>query len=116
MAEYRKPISQDEIEQEILRLSTMLEDATDNFAVLAEESAKKDALHKVAWAKSFLGTPTEYKTVKDRESWAEYQNEATLYDARIADALMRAQRERLLSLRESIGALRTLAANVRAQT
>ena len=113
---YRKPISQDEIEQEILRLSALLEEATDAFAVLAEDAAKKEANHKKSWAKSFLSSPDEYKTVKERESRAEWQNEATLYEYKIADAVARSQRERLLSLRESMGALRTLAANVRAQT
>ena len=113
LPEYYQPMSQGAIEEELMRLSNMLEEETSKFAILAEDKAKKEARFKVEWAKSFLAASG---TVKDRESMAEYQNATELYDLKIADALERAKREKLFSLRESMGALRTLAANVRAQT
>jgi len=96
-----------------MRLVRLLEEATDDFAVLAEDHAKKEARHKKNWAQTYLAREG---SVKERESWAEYQNADSLFDYKIADALMRAKREQLSSLRESMGALRTLSANVRAQT
>lgn len=106
-------MSQGAIEEELMRMSGILEDETDAFGVLAEDHAKKEARYKSAWAQSFLAADG---TVKDRESTADYQNAAEMYDVKIADALMRSKREKLVSTRESMGALRTLAANVRNQT
>jgi hypothetical protein len=106
-------MSQGAIEEELMRMSGILEDETDAFGVLAEDHAKKEARFKAEWAKTFLSSDG---TVKDRESQADYQNASEIYDLKIADALMRAKREKLVSTRESMGALRTLAANVRNQT
>ncbi len=113
MPEYYQPMSQGAIEEELMRLSASLEEETSKFAILAEDRAKKEARYKSEWAKSFL---TSEGTIKKRESLSDYQNADELYDYKIADALERAKREKLYSLRESMGALRTLAANVRAQT
>lgn len=106
-------MSQSEIEEELMRLSGMLETETEVFAVLAEDHAKKEARYKVEWAKVYL---SEEGSIKHRESLAEYKNAENLYDMKISDALLRSKREKLFSLRDSMGALRTLAANVRAQT
>lgn len=105
------PISQVEIEQELMRLANMLEDETEDFEILAEDAAKKEARFKKEWAKEFL---TAKGAVKERESWADYKCGDACEAHKIADALMRAKREKLNSLRTSIDALRTMAANVRA--
>ena len=109
--EYGAPISQVDIEQEIIRFVNMLEEETENFELLAKDHAKKDANYKSSWAKAFLAQ--QEGSVKHRESWADYETADARFDAQVADALMRAKREKLSSLRTSIDALRTLAANVR---
>jgi hypothetical protein len=106
------PISQVEIESELLRLLDSLESETEAFEVLAEEAAKKDALYKSNWAKEYLSAKG---SIKEREAWADYKMDEFSYDYKIAESLVKAKREKLLSLRTSIDALRTLNANVRAQ-
>jgi hypothetical protein len=107
-----QPISQVEIEGELLRLTDMLEEETEAFERLAEDSARKDASHKSSWAKEYLSAKG---SIKEREAWADYKLADLSYEHKIADALMRAKREKLSSLRTSIDALRTLNANVRVQ-
>lgn len=107
------PISQVEIEQEIIRLTGMLEDETENFEVLAQDAAEKEAKYKSQWAREYLSAKG---SIREREAWADYRLENEIHQAKISEALVKAKRERLSSLRTSIDALRTLAANVRAQT
>jgi hypothetical protein len=106
------PISQVEIENEILRLLEMLESETEAFEKLAEDFAKKDAFLKSSWAKEYLSAKG---SIKERETWADYRLGDPIYDAKMAEGLLKAKREKLLSLRTSIDALRTLNANVRVQ-
>lgn len=110
---YRRsePISQVEIESELLRLTDMLEEETEAFERLAEDAAKKEAQHKANWAKEYLSAKG---SIKEREAWADYKLADMAYDHKIAEALVKAKREKLSSLRTSIDALRTLNANVRA--
>jgi hypothetical protein len=90
----------------------MLEEETEAFEVLATEAAKKEALHKSNWAKEYLSAKG---SIKEREAWADYKMDESSYDYKIAEALVKSKREKLLSLRTSIDALRTLNANVRVQ-
>lgn len=106
------PISQVDIEFELIRLLELLEKETEAFEKIAEDQAKKDALLKSNWAKEYLSAKG---AVKERESWADYKTADMDFDAKISEGLLRAKREKLLSLRTSIDALRTLNANVRAQ-
>ena len=111
-----QPISQIDIEKEMMRLLDMLEKETENFEILAVDAAKKDARYKAEWAKEYLGAAGKgHRTITDREQWSHYKMEQMNEDYEIAEALVRAKREKLLSLRTSIDALRTLNANVRAQ-
>ena len=48
------PISQVEIEEEMLRLLDMLEKETEAFEQLSIDAAKKDAIYKSEWAKQYL--------------------------------------------------------------
>jgi tRNA A22 N-methylase len=107
------PISQVDIEQEIIRMSDLLESETEAFEVLAVDAAKKDAQYKAAWAKEYLSANG---SIKERESWADYKMADDHYHMKIAEALLKSKREKLYSLRTSMDALRTLSANVRAQT
>jgi len=107
-----QPISQVEVEEEILRLSGMLEEETESFEILAQDAAVKEAMYKSSWAKEYLAAKG---SIKEREAWADYKLEQEIYNWKISEALVKAKREKLHSLRTSIDALRTIAANVRAQ-
>ena len=106
------PISQVEIESELLRLIDMLEEETEAFEKLAEDAAKKEAIYKANWAKEYLAAKG---SIKEREAWADYKLADQEFEAKVAEALVKSKREKLLSLRTSIDALRTLNANVRSQ-
>ena len=106
------PISQVEIEQELLRLIDALEIETEKFEVLAVDAAKKEAEYKSNWAKEYLSAKG---SIKEREAWADYKLDQMAFDYKIAEALVKTKRESLLSLRTSIDAMRTLNANVRVQ-
>lgn len=107
-----RPISQIEIEEEIMRLTSMLEDETEKFETLAQDAAEKEATYKSLWAKEYLSAKG---SIKEREAWSDYRLEKEIFDWKISESLVKAKREKLASLRTSIDALRTLAANVRAQ-
>jgi hypothetical protein len=107
-----QPISQVEVEEEMLRLIDLLEEDTEAFERLAEDEAKKSALYKANWAKEYLAAKG---SIKEREAWADYKMSEESYDWKISEALVKAKREKLSSLRASIDALRTLNANVRHQ-
>ncbi len=112
MNKRNSPISQVEVETEIMRLLELLEEHTEAFEQLAEDSAKKEALYKSNWAKEYLSAKG---SIREREAWADYKLSDESYDYKISEALVKAKREKLISLRTSIDALRTLNANVRAQ-
>jgi hypothetical protein len=106
------PINQVDIENELLRLIEMLESETEAFEVLAIENAKKESIYKSNWAKEYLSAKG---SIKEREAWADYKLDEASFDYKIAEALVKSKREKLLSLRTSIDAMRTLNANVRHQ-
>lgn len=106
------PISQAEIEDELMRLLTMLEQHTEEFEALAVRFAETEAEFKAGWARHYLQSSGSIRT---REAEADDAMADLMYQYKIAEALMKAKREKLLSLRMSIDALRTLNANVRAQ-
>lgn len=106
------PISQVDIESEILRVLAMLEDETEAFERLAEDGAKTEAHYKSEWAKAYLNGEG---SIKNREAWADYQMATAHLHYKIAEGLVKAKREKLSSLRTSLDSLRTLAANVRVQ-
>jgi hypothetical protein len=106
------PITQIEIEEEIVRLTSLLEDETETFEVLAQDAANKEATYKTMWAKEYLSAKG---SIREREAWADYKLEEQIFGWKVSEALVKAKRERLSSLRTNIDALRTLAANVRHQ-
>jgi hypothetical protein len=112
MVNRSQPISQVDIEHQLMHLIESLEEETEAFEQLAEDAAKKEARYKAAWAKEYLSAKG---SIKERESWADYKLADTQFDFKCAEALVKAKREKLLSLRTSIDAMRTLNANVRFQ-
>ena len=106
------PITPIEIEDNMVRLVEELEDHTEAFEVLAVDQSKKEARYKSAWAQAYLAANG---SIKERESWADYKLSDEYYEVKIADALLKAKKEKLNSIRTALDSLRTLAANVRAQ-
>ena len=106
------PITPIEIENNMVRLVEELEDHTEAFEVLAVDQSKKEARYKSSWAKEYLAANG---SIKERESWADYKLSDEYYEVKIADALLKAKKEKLNSIRTALDSLRTLAANVRAQ-
>lgn len=106
------PISQVDIEEELLRLIELLENETEIFESLALDGAKKEALYRSNWAKEYLAAKG---SIKEREAWADYKMDQQNFDFKCAEALVKSKREKLLSIRTSMDSMRTLNANVRAQ-
>lgn len=106
------PISQIDIERELLRLMDSLEQQTEEFETLAVDLAKKEALYKTNWAKEYLSAKG---SIKEREAWADYKMDQQSFEYKCAEALVKSKREKLLSVRTSMDAIRTLNANIRAQ-
>jgi|TARA_Y100000296_G_C4969370_1_gene155069 hypothetical protein len=106
------PISQVDIEQQLMRLIEELESETEAFEQLAVDAAKQEARYKASWAKEYLSAKG---SIKERESWADYKKADEQYDYKIAEALLKSKREKLMSLRTAIDAMRTLNANIRVQ-
>ncbi len=106
-------LTQARIERELSRLMEMLEEETEAFRDLAQKSAEAEAEVKSGWAKEYLAG---VGSIRDREAYADYKMADAFKTHKIAEGLMKAKREKLLSLRTSIDALRTLNANVRVLT
>jgi len=107
-----KPISSVEIEAELIRITQQMEKETEDFEILIKEHAVKEAEYKKNWFKEYLAAEG---AVKQKESWAGYKTSELHYETLVAEALVKAKREKLHSLRTACDALRTLAANVRSQ-
>ena len=88
------PISQVDIEEELLRLMELLEADTEIFEALALDAAKKEALYKSNWAKEYLAAKG---SIKEREAWADYKMDQQNFDFKCAEALVKSKREKLLS-------------------
>lgn len=107
------PITQSEVEEELLRLFDLMESETEAYEALATDEARKSAAYKHLWATEYLSAKG---SIPEREAWADYKLDNECYDAKIAEALVKAKREKLSMLRTGIEALRTIAANVRTMT
>lgn len=112
MNRYIEPISQVDVEQRILTLMSELEEETEAFETLSIDAAKKESGYKGAWAREYLSAKG---TIKEKEGWADYKLADEHYNWKIAEALVKSKREKLLTLRAALDAMRTLNANVRTQ-
>lgn len=113
LSDRNAPITQTEIEDKIATLVEQLFDETEAFETLSVDSAKKESAYKKAWFTDYLAATGP---VKERESLAGYKNADLYMEAQIAEALMKSKRGRIDAIRTALDALRTLSANVRAQT
>lgn len=112
-------LTQAEIEDAIMRLSADLEDETYRYAALGDDAAEAEAAYKGKHARAIVRLAAESgakSTAAERQARADLSAIEELRIYRIADGRRSASKERLLSLRSRIDALRTLSANVRHAT
>lgn len=109
------PMAQLDIEQEIRRLSRLLEVKTQDFAELAAAAAGAEHRYKLERAKAHLvfKRDTPKATVADLEALVTLSIDAWMLSHLSADAAMRACQEACRNLRSQLDALRSLNANVR---
>lgn len=111
-------LTQGQVESELMRLSAGLEEETYRYASLCEAEAEADIEYK---AKSNVlliheANKDQKVTVGERNARVAMlcRDEFAVY--RMAEARRAASKELLVSLRQQIDALRTLSANIRAQS
>lgn len=107
-----RPLSSDEIEAEVWRISQRLDYQVGEIAKRARNAATAEVDYKLAHAKAVLRV--EGKTVADRDAMALGEVEGLYRAHREADAVLLAAQEAGRSLRAQIDALRTLSAAQRA--
>lgn len=105
------PISQVEVEDELLRLSGLLERQVSELAKRARAAAEAEADHKIAYAKATLAV--EGPTVAEREAKATLAVEDTYRAWRAAEAVKLAAQEAGRSYRAQLDALRSINSNLR---
>lgn len=112
MSQRSNPISQVEIEFQILDIMKQLEDHTEQYEELTNQASIAEAHYKGGWAAEYLKANG---TIKEREAISDFMLRDQYMEYKIAEGLQKAKREKLAALRTSLDALRTLAANVRFQ-
>ena len=110
-----------EVERQILSLSDRLEDETNRYADVAELAALAEADFKGCHARALLAfadatVGSRKATVDERRAQADLDAEDAYAIYRLNEARLDACKQALYSLRTRLDALRTLAANIRAQS
>lgn len=107
------------VDAEIVRLSGLLDKATSETAKRARDAAVKRVAMKVALARAFVEArhmtePGKRPPSADAcEAHARIACEEQMLASEVADALVEGAREAGRNLREQIGSMRTLSANLR---
>lgn len=111
-------LAQVEIENEIVACLDALERETDRYDRLATDAASAEADYKLAYAKAVivLSDSASRMTAAEKQARAEVHAGDPLRAWKVLEARRGATKEALLSLRARLDALRSLSANVRAQT
>lgn len=116
-----RPLSQVEIESQIVSICDDLEATTEEFSRLCEEHAVAENAFKRTHARALVTLASAGTMPDGRKStadWREAQSQVTSEEEaaryRILDARLRATKEGLITKRARLDALRTIAANVRA--
>lgn len=112
-----------QVEEEIVRISDAMEESVNEYADLAEAAAKAEHAYKVKKAKENLVASTQpgngkdgRTTVDEREAMVTVACDKELLDHLIADALEASAKEVMRIQSNRLDGLRTIAANIRAQT
>lgn len=101
-----------EVESEILRLVSRLEDMTAELAVYARAAADAESTHKAAYAKSFIEAEGSMTL---REHHATLRTHSLYKQRRYSEATYASAKEALHTMRVQIDALRTISASIRSQ-
>lgn len=111
-------VVQGDIEGEIVRISDRLEKATDRLQEVSVAHAHAEADYRYAYAQAFLKRREgdEKLTDKIREQRATEETTEQFRARRVAEAEQMSLQEKCRQLRSQLDAIRTLSANVRAQT
>lgn len=111
-------LTQAEVESEMMRLAHVLEDETHRYADLCEREAKVECEYRQRHDTLLIHEANRDKVCSATERNARVamacKDEFAIF--RMAEAQTKSSREALVSLRHQIDALRTIAANIRAQT
>lgn len=108
-------ITQSDIENEIVRIGDLLEQATANLATDLETWANAEADYKIAFAHAYRACPD--KTPEHlRRQIATEETKDDLRASLMGEAVKVAMQEKCRQLRAQLDAVRTLSANVRSQT
>ena len=105
-------LTQVKVEQELMRLSELMEQRTNELADLAEQAAIAEADHKSAYAHAFVNTTG---TGQFRENMATVMTCDALMRRKLKEATYQSCKESLHSIRAQLDALRTISANLRGQ-
>lgn len=108
-----RQLTQAEVENEILRLSARLERQTDELAGLGRLAAEAESNHKALRAQAFLKAEG---TDARRGATAELVTQDSYLRRKISESLYESAKQACRSTEHQLDALRTIAANIRAQT
>lgn len=116
----RAPLTQGEIEAQIMEIVNKLEDATEDYEESMQVAAGLEADYKYVAAQTrvkFASENSDRKvTAAEREARIELATDQEFRNWKLAEAERHSRKEHLLSLRSMLDAYRTISANVRAQT
>ncbi len=96
------------INAELMKFSQRLATAVNEYDVACKDAAEKRTDYDVQWAKTLL--KSQLKTVSERNSEAVVICESAMRDARIAEAMRDALKERIRALEAVLNACQTRAA------
>lgn len=118
MTTHRPPLTQADVEEQIMAMCDALARQTEDYDSASFEAATAEADYKLAIARNWLSVAADghKMSVVERNMRADILANDALRTFKINEAKRAATREALLSYRARIDALRTLSANVRAQT
>lgn len=106
------PITPADVEAEIVRLSALLDTATTEIARRARDAAEKHVAYKRSEAVAYLHASG---SIPERKAQALTATADEFLASEVADARVLAAREAAHNTRSQLDALRSVAANVRAQ-
>lgn len=111
-------LTQGEIEEQMMAAVEALDDTTNDFADVADLAATAEADYKLRHARAIvtLSGESTKMTAPEKAARAELAAATELREWKLATAQVSSTKEALLSLRARLDALRSLSANVRAQT
>ena len=109
-----EPLSQQQVEDEISRLSGQLTTNTVDNREAAMQAAKADVAYKLAMARGWIRERGHKGTVAEKEADILLSCEREFEDHKLTEAVYKATQEKGRNLRAQLDALRTVNANIRA--